>query len=46
MSNLKYDHISELNAVTEFENWFINLYGAYNLLLNVVQKIALTIHIN
>lgn len=28
MSGLKYDHISELNAVTEFENWFINLYGA------------------
>jgi hypothetical protein len=28
MSGLKYDHISELNAVTEFENWFINLYRA------------------
>lgn len=28
MSGLKYDHISELNAVTEFENWYVNLYGA------------------
>ena len=28
MSRLKYDHISELNAITEFENWYVNLYGA------------------
>ena len=28
MSGLKYDHISELNAITEFENWYVNLYGA------------------
>ena len=28
MSGLKYDHISELSAITEFENWFVNLYGA------------------
>ena len=28
MSGLKYDSISELNAKTEFENWYINLYGA------------------
>jgi len=28
MSGLKYDHISELNAVTEFEKWYDNLYGA------------------
>jgi hypothetical protein len=27
MSGLKYDSISELNAKTEFENWYINLYG-------------------
>ena len=27
MSGLKYDHISELNAVREFENWYVNLYG-------------------
>jgi len=28
MSGLKYDSISELNAKIEFENWYINLYGA------------------
>jgi len=28
MSGLKYDSISELNAKTEFENWYVNLYGA------------------
>lgn len=28
MSVLKYDSISELNAIAEFENWYANLYGA------------------
>lgn len=28
MSGLTYDSISELNAKTEFESWFVNLYGA------------------
>ena len=28
MSGLKYDNISELNAVAEFENWYVNLYEA------------------
>lgn len=28
MSGLTYDSISELNAKTEFENWFVNLYGS------------------
>lgn len=27
MSNLTYDHTSEINAVKEFENWHLNLYG-------------------
>ena len=28
MSGLKYDSISELNAKTEFENWYVNSYWA------------------
>jgi len=27
MSGLKYDNISEQNAIVEFNNWFDNLYG-------------------
>ena len=28
LSVLKYDSISELNVLAEFENWYANLYGA------------------
>lgn len=27
MSELTYDHTSEMNAIKEFDNWHLNLYG-------------------